>query len=198
MSAITASVVMELREKTGVGMMDCKKALTDAGGDMGKAVELLRVKGLASAQKRAGRTASEGVIGYYIHMDKIGVMVELNCETDFVARTDDFKALVKDLAMHVAATNPAYVSRDEVPPDVVEKEKEIFRSQVTGKPEQVVEKIIEGKLEKFYAEQCLLEQAFVKDPKQKQKVKDLVTDATAKLGENLVVRRFARFEVGEG
>lgn len=198
MSAITASAVKELREKTSVGMMDCKKALTEADGDMDKAVDLLRQKGLATALKRSGKTASEGVIGSYIHMNKIGVMVDLNCETDFVAMTDDFKTLARDIAMHVAASNPAYVSRDDVPADIVEKEKEIFRSQVTGKPENVIDRIIEGKLEKFFSENCLLEQIFVKDPDQKKKVGDLVTDTVGKIGENIVVRRFARFEVGEG
>ncbi len=195
--AITASIVKELREKTGVGMMDCKKALTETGGDFEKAVDLLRQKGLASAAKRAGRAASEGLIGSYIHMDKIGVMVEVNCETDFVARTDDFKELVKDIAMHVAAANPAYLSRDDIPEDMLTREKEIYKTQVEGKPENVIEKIIEGKLEKFYEDSCLLDQVFVKDPDGKMKIKDLVVEKIAKLGENIVISRFVRFALGE-
>ena len=197
MTAISADLVKELREKTGVGMMECKKALTETNGDCDKALDLLRQKGLATAQKKAGRTASEGLIESYIHMGKIGTLVEVNCETDFVARTDDFKELARDIAMHIAATNPLYLSREEVPQDVLEHEKEIYRSQVTNKPPQVVEKIIEGKLEKFYTDMCLLEQIFVKDADQKKKVKDIVTDKIAKLGENIIVRRFARFQLGE-
>jgi elongation factor Ts len=197
MAEITAGAVKELREKTGVGMMDCKKALTECGGDMEKAIDLLRQKGLASARKRAGRTTSEGIIASYIHMDKLGVMVELNCETDFVARTDDFRALAKDIAMHIAAANPAYISPEDVPGDELEREKEVYRAQIKGKPENIVEKILEGKLKKFYEEHCLVEQAFVKDPEGKKKVKDLVTDAMAKIGENILVRRFARFQLGE-
>ncbi|HET6516267.1 MAG TPA: translation elongation factor Ts [Thermodesulfovibrionales bacterium] len=197
MATITADMVKELREKTGVGMMECKKALTETGGDFDKAVLVLRQKGLATASKKAGRSASEGSIGSYIHMERIGVLVEVNCETDFVARTDDFKALVKDIAMHIAAANPTYVSREDVPRDVVENEKAIYRAQVTGKAAQVVEKIVEGKLEKFFADTCLLEQVFIKDPEQKLKIKDLVTEKIAKLGENIVVRRFVRFQVGE-
>ena len=197
MTAISAELVKELREKTGVGMMECKKALTETNGDCDKALDLLRQKGLATAQKKAGRTASEGLIESYIHMGKIGTLVEVNCETDFVARTDDFKELARDIAMHIAATNPLYLSREDVPQDVLEHEKEIYRSQVTNKPPQVVEKIIEGKLEKFYTDMCLLEQIFVKDADQKKKVKDIVTDKIAKLGENIIVRRFARFQLGE-
>ena len=196
--SITAEMVRDLREKTGAGMMDCKKALTETNGDMEKAIDILRQKGLASAAKKSGRSASEGLVGSYIHMDKIGVMVEINCETDFVARTDDFRALVKDIAMHIAAANPQYVSREEVPADVIEREKEIYRAQVTGKPAPVVEKILEGKLDKYFADFCLLEQIFVKDPDGKKKIKDLVTEKIAKLGENVVVRRFARFQLGEG
>ncbi len=195
--AISATLVKELREKTGVGMMDCKKALTESEGDFEKAVDFLRQKGLASAAKRAGRAASEGVVGSYIHMDKIGVMVEVNCETDFVARTDDFKELVKDVAMHVAAANPAYLSKEDVPEDVLEREKEIYRSQVEGKPANVVDKIIEGKLEKFYSETCLLDQVFVKDPDGKKKIKDLIVEKVAKLGENIMIGRFVRFQLGE-
>ena len=195
--SITASDIKELREQTGVGMMDCKKALTEANGEFDKAVDLLRQKGLASAAKRAGRSASEGLIGSYIHMDKIGVMVEVNCETDFVARTDDFKDLVKDIAMHIAAASPLYLSREDVPENVLSKEKEIFKAQITNKPDNVVEKIIEGKIEKFYAENCLLEQVFVKDPEGKQKIKDLIIEKVAKLGENIILRRFVRYQLGE-
>lgn len=194
---ITAEVVKELREKTGVGMMDCKKALTESAGNMEKALEILRHKGLATALKKAGRQAGEGLVGSYIHMDKIGVLVEINCETDFVARTDDFRTLFKDIAMHIVAANPLYISKEDVPQDLMEKEKDIYRTQVTGKPANIVEKIVEGKLEKFYAETCLLEQVFVKDPEQKQKVKELITEKVAKLGENIIIRRFARFQLGE-
>lgn len=197
MTTISADMVKELREKTGAGMMECKKALSESSGDFEKAVTVLRQKGLATASKKAGRSASEGLIGSYIHMDRIGVMIEVNCETDFVARTDDFRELVKNIAMHIAAANPSYVSREEVPQDVIDKEKDIYRSQVTGKPPQVAEKIVEGKLDKFFSEACLLEQIFVKDPEQKQKIGDLITEKIAKLGENIVVRRFARFQVGE-
>ncbi|MCL5024478.1 MAG: translation elongation factor Ts [Nitrospirae bacterium] len=197
MTTISADMVKELREKTGAGMMECKKALTESSGDFEKAMIFLRQKGLASASKKAGRTVSEGLVGAYIHMDRIGVLVELNCETDFVARTDDFRDLLKDIAMHVAAANPTYVSREEVPRNVVESEKEIYRSQVAGKTPQVVEKIVEGKLEKFFADSCLLDQIFIKDPDQKKKVKDLLVEKIAKLGENIVVKRFARFQVGE-
>ena len=197
MMAISAEMVKELREKTGAGMMECKKALEESNGDFEKAVTVLRQKGLASASKKAGRTASEGIISSYIHMDRIGVLVEVNCETDFVARTEDFRSLVKDIAMHIAAANPVYISREQVSEEVVEKEKEIYKAQISGKPAQVVEKIIEGKLEKFYNDTCLLDQVFIKDPEQKLKVKDLITEKIAKLGENIVVRRFARFQLGE-
>ncbi len=194
--AITAQMVKELREKTGAGMMECKKALESSGGDFNKAIEYLRQKGLATAQKKAGRTASEGIIASYIHMDKIGVMIELNCETDFVARNEEFKQLAKDIAMHIAAANPQYVSRDDVPQDVIEKEKEIYKAQITGnKPPQVVEKIIEGKLEKFFEEMCLLEQPFIREPE--RKIKDLITEKIAKFGENIVLKRFVRFQVGQ-
>ncbi|MDX9714800.1 MAG: translation elongation factor Ts [Dissulfurispiraceae bacterium] len=196
--SISADTVKDLREKTGAGLMDCKRALAETGGEMEKAVDLLRQKGLATAAKKSGRSASQGLIGSYIHMDKVGVMLEVNCETDFVARTDDFRALVKDIAMHITASNPQYVSREEVPADVIEREKEIYRAQVEGKPAQVVEKILEGKIDKFFADVCLVEQVFVKDPEGKQKVKDLVTEKVAKLGENIVIRRFARFQLGEG
>lgn len=197
MTVVTADMVKELREKTGAGMMECKKALQESNGDFEKAITVLRQKGLASASKKAGRTASEGLISSYIHMDRIGVLLEVNCETDFVARTEDFRNLVKDIAMHIAAANPVYISREDIPVEVIEKEKEIYRAQITGKPAQVVEKIIEGKLEKFYNDTCLLDQTFVKDPEQKTKVKDLITEMIAKLGENIVVRRFARFQLGE-
>ena len=197
MTTISAEMVKQLREKTGVGMMECKKALTESSGDFEKAVDLLRQKGLATASKKAGRTASEGLIESYIHMGKIGTMVEVNCETDFVARTDDFKQLVKDIAMHIAAANPVYLSREDVPQDVLEREKEIYKAQVTNKPPQVVEKIIEGKLEKFFTDFCLLDQIFIKDTEQKTKIKDLVTEKIAKMGENIIIKRFSRFQLGD-
>jgi elongation factor Ts len=197
MTAISAEAVRELREKTGAGMMECKKALVASAGDFEKAIDTLRQKGLATAAKKAGRSASEGMIGSYIHMDRIGVMVEVNCETDFVARTDDFREMVKDVAMHIAAANPTYLSREEVPQEVLDREKDIYRAQVTNKPPQVVEKIVEGKLEKFFSDTCLLDQIFVKDPDQKKKIKDVITDKVAKLGENIVLKRFARFQLGE-
>jgi elongation factor Ts len=197
MTAISAELVKNLREKTGAGMMECKKALTENNGDFEKAIDLLRQKGLATALKKSGRSVSEGLIDSYIHMGRIGTMIEINCETDFVARTDDFKELVKDVAMHVAAANPTYLTRENVPLDVVEREKEIYKAQVSGKPPQVIEKIIEGKLEKFYSDNCLLDQIFIKDSDQKKTVKDLVTEKIAKLGENIIIRRFARFQLGE-
>ncbi|MFA4920208.1 MAG: translation elongation factor Ts [Thermodesulfovibrionales bacterium] len=197
MTTISAEMVKDLREKTGVGMMECKKALTESNGDFEKAVDLLRQKGLATASKKAGRTASEGLIESYIHMGKIGTMIEVNCETDFVARTDDFKQLVKDIAMHIAAATPVYLSREDVPQDVLEREKEIYKVQVANKPSQVVEKIIEGKLEKFYTDFCLLDQIFIKDTDQKMKIKDLITEKIAKLGENIMIKRYARFQLGE-
>jgi elongation factor Ts len=190
-------MVRTLREKTGAGMMECKKALTESNGDFERAVSLLRQKGLASAEKKAGRVTSEGIIGSYIHMGKIGTMVEINCETDFVARTEDFKELVKDISMHIAAANPSYISRDEVPQDVIENEKEIYRVQIKDKPQHVIEKIVEGKLDKFYTDTCLLDQIFIKDPEQKKKIKDLISDNIARLGENIVIRRFVRFQLGE-
>jgi len=196
MTTISAELVKNLREKTGAGMMECKKALTGSNGDFEKAVDLLRQKGLASAVKKAGRTASEGLVESYIHMGKLGTMIEVNCETDFVAKTDDFKELAKDIAMHIAAANPLYLTREDVPQEVLEREKEIYKAQVAGKPAQVVEKIIEGKLEKFFSDTCLVDQIFIKDPDQKKKVKDLVTEKIAKLGENIIIRRFARFQLG--
>ena len=195
---ITAEMVRKLREETGAGMMDCKAALSEAGGDPEKAREFLRKRGLASAAKKAGRSTNEGVIGTYIHPGaKIGVMVEINCETDFVARTPEFQALVKDVAMHVAAVSPQYVSKEDVPAQVLEKEKEIYRAQAAaqGKPAPVQEKIAEGKLKQFYADVCLLEQPFVKDSQ--KTVGQLVAEKIAALKENMVVRRFARFKVGE-
>ncbi len=197
MTNITTDMIKDLREKTGAGMMDCKKALTESNGDFEKAIDILRQKGLASALKKAGRKASEGLIEAYIHMGKIGTLVEINCETDFVARTDDFKELAKDIAMHIVAANPQYLLREDVPQEVIDREKEIYRAQVVNKPPQVVEKIIEGKLEKFFADTCLMEQIFIKDPEQKKSIRDLVNEKIAKLGENIIIRRFARFQLGE-
>ncbi len=197
MTMVTPEMVKDLREKTGAGIMECKKALTDSNGDFEKAVVLLRQKGLASAVKKAGRLASEGIICSYIHMGKIGVMVEVNCETDFVARTEDFKELVKDIAMHIAAANPLYVSADDVSKDIIECEKEIYRAQIKDKPQHIVEKIVEGKLEKFYTETCLLNQIFIKDLEQKKTIRDIVTENIAKLGENIIIRRFVRYQLGE-
>jgi elongation factor Ts len=195
---ISANMVKELRERTGSGLMDCKRALSENQGDIEKAIDWLRQKGLAAASKKSGRKASEGLIGTYVHMDKIGVMVEVNCETDFVARTDEFRGLIKDIAMHIAAASPQYLSVNDVPENVKEREREIYRAQVTNKPANIIDKIVEGKLEKFYSERCLLEQIFIKDTEQKQKIKDLITEKVAKLGENIVMRRFARFQLGEG
>ena len=199
--ASSAQHVKELRDRTGAGVMDCKEALQSSQGDLEAAVEYLRKKGVVGAAKRAQREVKEGVIGSYIHAgSKLGVLVEVDCETDFVARTDDFQALVKDLAMQVAAANPAYVSREDVPATVLEKEREIYREQMADqkKPPQIVDKIIEGKLEKFFTEQCLLEQAFIKDQSGTMRVKDLVDAVNAKTRERVVVKRFARFQVGEG
>jgi elongation factor Ts len=199
--ASSAQHVKELRDRTGAGVMDCKEALQASQGDLEAAVEYLRKKGIAGAAKRASRDTKEGVVGSYIHAgSKIGVLVEVDCETDFVARTDDFQSLVKDLAMQVAAANPSYVSREDVPTAVLDKEREIYREQMTDqkKPPQIVDKIVEGKLEKFFTEQCLLEQAFIKDASGNTKVKDLVDAINAKTRERVVVKRFARFQVGEG
>ncbi len=196
---VSANMVKELREKTGAGMMDCKKALAETGGDFQKALDYLRQKGLATAAKRAGRVASEGRIGSYIHAGgKIGVMVEVNCETDFVAKTDDFQAFAKDIAMHIAASSPSYIRREEVTVEVLEREKEIYRAQARDakKPEKVIDKIVEGKLEKFYGETCLLEQPFVKDPD--LTIQDLLNGLIGKLGEKIEIRRFTRYQVGEG
>ncbi len=195
---ITAEQVKQLRDKTGAGMMECKAALTEAGGEQEKAVDILRKKGLASAAKRAGRATSNGVVGSYIHMGgKVGVLVEVNCETDFVARTEDFQGLVKELALHIAAADPRYVRREEVPADLLEKEKEIYRAQFadSGKPPAVVEKIVEGKLGSFYSQIVLIDQPSVRDPN--VTVSQLIAQASAKTGENITVSRFARFKVGE-
>jgi elongation factor Ts len=198
--AASAEQVKELRERTGAGVMDCKAALDASKGDLQGAIEHLRKKGLADAAKKAHREAKDGVVTSYIHPGaKIGVLVEVNCETDFVARTDDFQQLVKDIAMQVAAANPSYVAREDVPGAVVEKEREIYRTQMADqkKPAQVIDKIIEGKLEKFYAESCLMEQPFIRDASGKTRLRDMVDQATAKMGERIVVKRFARFQVGE-
>jgi elongation factor Ts len=197
MADITASMVKELRERTKAGMMDCKKALQECDGDMDNAVNWLRQKGLAVAAKRAGRATSEGVIQTYVHAgNKLGVMVEVNSETDFVAKTDQFIEFARDLAMQIAATNPVCIKREEVPDVILEKEKEIFRNQAldAGKPEKIVEKIVQGKLEKFYKEVCLLEQTFVKNPD--ITIQDLLNELMAKMGENISINRFSRFQVG--
>jgi elongation factor Ts len=196
---ITATMVKQLRERTGAPMMNCKSALTEANGDMDQAVDVLRKKGLAAAAKKAGRVTAEGVVGSYIHgAGMIGVLVEVNCETDFVARTDGFQELVRDIAMHIAAADPRFLHRDEVTPEVLERERAIFRDQAaaSGKPPAVIERIVEGKLEKFYSEFVLLEQPFVKDAD--HTVGQMVAERIAKLGENIQVRRFARFKLGEG
>jgi elongation factor Ts len=203
MADITPGAVKALREKTGAGMMECKKALTEAEGNEEQAVEILRKRGMATAGKKAGRVAAEGAVGSYIHMGgKVGVLVEVNCETDFVARTEQFQALVKDIAMHVAAAEPRYVSRQEVAQDVLDKEREIARAQATNdpknanKPEQVIDKIVEGRLNKFYEEAVLLDQPFVKDPA--KTINELLTEKIAATGERITVRRFARYKMGEG
>ena len=203
MAEITSAAVKALREKTGAGMMECKKALTEAGGNEEQAIEILRKRGMASAGKKAGRVAAEGVVGSYIHMGgKVGVLVEVNCETDFVARTDEFQALVKDIAMHVAAAEPRYVAREEVPADVLDKEREITRAQIANdpknanKPEQIIEKIVEGGLNKFFEEAVLLDQPFVKDPA--KTINELLTEKVAATGERITVRRFTRYKMGEG
>jgi len=196
---ISALSVKELREKTGAGIMDCKRALLESGGDLEKAVDYLRQKGLALAARKEGRVAAEGLVGAYIHGGgKIGVLVELNCETDFVARTPDFQNLLKDVAMQVAAATPRYVRREDVPLEETEREREIYRLQAQdmGKPQKVVDKIVDGKMEHFYSEVCLLEQEFIKDPD--RQVEDLIREVVTKVGENIQVRRFARYHVGEG
>ena len=196
---VSAAAVKNLREKTGAGMMDCKKALAESGGDLDKAVDYLRQKGLAAASKKASRAASDGAIGAYVHPGgKIGVLVELNCETDFVARTPEFQTLLKDIAMQIAAANPRYIRPEEVPAGDLEKEREIYRRQAleSGKPEKVVDKIVDGKIDRFYSEVCLLEQSFIKNPD--RKVSEILTDAVARLGENIQVKRFSRYQLGEG
>ena len=196
---ITAQQVKELREKTGAGMMDCKNALVQSKGDAEQAIVILRKKGLASAQKKSARIAAEGMIGYYIHQGgKLGVLVEVNCETDFAARSPEFQALVKDIAMHVAAQSPLYVRREDVPAEEIAKEKEIYKDQArgSGKPEHIIDKIAEGKLESYYQMACLYDQAFVKEPS--QTVEQLINSVIGKIGENIRVRRFARFKTGEG
>jgi elongation factor Ts len=203
MAEITAAAVKQLREKTGAGMMECKNALVESGGNEERAIEILRERGLASAKKREGRIAAEGIVGSYIHMGgKVGVLVELNCETDFVARGEEFQQLVKDLAMHIAAAEPRYVSREEVPENVLEKEREIARAKAkndpknANKPDQVIDKIVEGRLNKYYEETVLNDQPFVKDPS--KTVAELVTEKIAKTGERITIRRFTRYKMGEG
>jgi elongation factor Ts len=196
---VSANIVKQLREKTGAGFMDCKKALTETGGDVEKAIDYLRKRGVAAAAKKADRVVTDGAVGAYVHPGgKVGVLLEINCETDFVARNAEFQALLKDMAMQVAAANPRYVRREEVSAEESEREKSIYRQQAleTGKPEKVIEKIVEGKMERFYSEVCLLEQPFIKDPD--RKVSAVINDAIARLGENIQVRRFARYHLGEG
>lgn len=196
---ITAAQVNELRKATGAGLMDCKKALTETGGDHEKAIDYLRTKGLAAASKKAGRIASEGVVGSYIHAGgKIGVLLEVNCETDFVAKNEAFQVFVKDIAMHIAAAAPLYVRREEVPVELLEREKDIYRAKAkeSGKPDNIIEKIIEGQVNKFYADICLLEQSFVKDTD--KTIQTYLNETIASIGENMSIRRFARFVLGEG
>jgi elongation factor Ts len=196
MAEVKANLVMELREKTGAGVMDCKKALAETNGDLEKATVWLREKGIAQAQKRSGKVASEGAVGAYIHAGgKLGVLVEINCETDFVAKTPEFQTLVKEIAMQIAATNPRCIRREDLPSQVIEQERQIYAAQATGKPETVVQKIVDGKVEKFYREVCLLEQAWVRDPN--RTITDLVGEHVAKLGEKIEVRRFLRYQLGE-
>ncbi len=197
--SISAGMVKELRERTGAGMMDCKNALVATAGDIEKAIDELRTKGLAKAAKKAGRIASEGIVTSYIHGGgRIGVLVEVNCETDFVAKTDQFQQLVHDIAMQIAAAKPDYISRSEVPESEIEREKNVLRAQALeeGKPEKIIDKMVEGRIEKYYKENCLLEQAFIKDPD--KTIEQLVHEHIAKIGENIAVRRFSRYEVGEG
>lgn len=193
---INPQTVKQLREKTNAGMMDCKRALTEAGGDIDKAETLLRQKGIAGASKKSARATKEGIVASYIHLQgKVGVLVEVNCETDFVAKNEGFRAFVKDITLHIAAAQPLYVSREEVPAEMVDREKEVFAGQVKGKPENVLAKIVEGKLDKFYSTVCLLEQGFIKDPD--KTIKDLVAQKISEIGENVVIRRFTRYSVGE-
>jgi len=198
MAEITAELIVQLREKTGCGMMDCKKALAETKGDLEAAIDLLRQKGLAAVARRAGRVAAQGLVESYIHTGgKIGVLIEVNCETDFVAKNIEFQGFVRDIAMQIAAQNPQYIMRDEVPDGIIAHEKDIIENQAKteGKPEKAVEKIVEGRLEKFYEEVCLLDQPFIRDPK--IKVKDLLGEISAKIGENIVIRRFTRYQLGE-
>ncbi len=196
MAEITAKSVAELRAKTGAGLMDCKKALKETDGDFDAAIDILRKKGIATAAKKAGRDASDGLVETYIHTGgKVGVMLEINCETDFVAKNDDFKAFARDICMHIAAASPTCVNREDVPEAEIEKEREIATAQAEGKPPQAIQKIVEGKLNKHYSQVCLMEQPFVKNPD--QTIKDLLTEKIATIGENLIIRRFARFAVGE-
>lgn len=195
---IVASMVKELRGKTGAGIMDCKEALKEASGDTKKAIEILRKKGISSASKKAGRIPTEGIIASYIHPgEKIGVLVEINCETDFVARADEFQQFVRNIAMQIAASAPQYLRREDIPEELLEKEKEIYRIQAkeSGKPEKIIEKIVNGKIEKFYSEACLLDQDYVRE--EKTSIKDLLTQTIAKIGENISIRRFVRFQLGE-
>jgi len=198
MTEINAAIVKQLREKTGAGMMDCKKALVEVEGDMAKAVDFLRKKGLATAQKRAGRAMTEGMIQSYIHMTgKLGVLVEVNCETDFVAKNEDFQEFAKNIAMHIAASNPLGIRPEDIPEEIIENEKSIYRAQALemGKPENILDKIVEGKLKKFYQENCLLNQPFVRDPE--ISIADLMNDLIAKIGENITIKRFMRYQIGE-
>lgn len=198
MSTISAKIVMQLRQKTGAGIMDCKGALAECNGDMDKAVDFLRKKGLATAAKRAGRAMTEGIVESYIHMDsKLGVLVEVNCETDFVAKNDDFKAFAKNIAMHIAATNPVGIRPEDVSKEIINKEKEIYRGQVLemGKPEKIADQIVEGKLKKYFKENCLMDQAYVRNPE--VTISDLLNEMIAKIGENISINRFARFKIGE-
>ncbi len=198
MATISAATVKQLREKTGAGIMDCKEALSECNGDISKAVDFLRKKGLATAAKRSGRATTEGIIESYIHMDsKLGVLVEINCETDFVAKNDDFKEFAKNIAMHITATNPVSIRPEDVPKETIDKEKEIYRAQVLdmGKPEQIADKIVDGKLKKYFKENCLMNQDYVRDPN--ITIEDLLNEMVAKIGENITIKRFARFKIGE-
>lgn len=198
MATISAVMVKQLREKTGAGIMDCKEALSECNGDISIAVDFLRKKGLATAAKRAGRATTEGIIESYIHMDnKLGVLVEINCETDFVAKNDDFKEFAKNIAMHITATNPVSIRQEDVPKEVIDKEKEIYRAQVLemGKAEQIADKIVDGKMKKYFKENCLMNQAYVRDPD--ITIEDLLNEMVAKIGENISIKRFARFKIGE-
>jgi len=198
MSTISAKMVMQLREKSGAGIMDCKGALTECKGDMDQAIDFLRKKGLATAAKRADRAMTEGIVESYIHTDsKLGVLVEVNCETDFVAKNDDFKVFAKNIAMHIAATNPLGIRPEDVPEEIITKEKEIYRGQVLemGKPEKIADKIVEGKLQKYFKENCLMDQAYVRNPE--MTIADLLNELIAKIGENISIKRFIRFKIGE-